>query len=127
MQPAQAAEAPHLMTACMLSRRRRMKRELIVVLVVLAAAASGCHGKADPAPPPATPTVVVTPVLQQDVPVYGEWIGTTAGNDNAEIRPKVDGYLLRRDYAEGGPVRKGQLLFEIDPRQVRAQLEQAQA
>jgi len=87
-----------------------------------------CHGRSgDPAPPPPTPTVVVTPVLQRDVPVYGEWIGTTAGNDNAEIRPRVDGYLLRRAYAEGALVAKGQLLFEIDPRQVQAQLAQAQA
>jgi membrane fusion protein (multidrug efflux system) len=69
----------------------------------------------------------VTPVVQKDVPIYGEWIGTTAGNDNAEIRPKIDGYLLRRSYAEGSLVQKGQLLFEIDPRQPQAQLEQAQA
>ncbi len=104
-----------------------MKREMVVGLGVLAAAVIGCHGKSAPAPPPPPPVVVVTPVVQQDVPIYGEWIGTTAGNDNAEIRPKVDGYLLRRDYAEGALVQKGQLLFEIDPRQVQAQLEQAQA
>ncbi len=104
-----------------------MKRTLVVGLGVLAAAVVGCHGKDAPAPPPPPPVVVVTPVLQQDVPIYGEWIGTTAGNDNAEIRPKVDGYLLRRDYQEGAVVSQGQLLFEIDPRQVQAQLAQAQA
>jgi len=70
---------------------------------------------------------VVTPVVQRDVPVYQEWIGTTAGDVNAEIRPNITGYLLRRDYPEGGFVRQGQLLFEIDPRQFQAQLEQAQA
>lgn len=104
-----------------------MKRfHLIGVALLAAAAAAGCQGKKD-APPPPPPAVVVTPVVQRDVPVYGEWIGTTAGNDNAEIRPKVDGYLLRRDYAEGSVVEKGQLLFEIDPRQVQAQLAQARA
>jgi RND family efflux transporter MFP subunit len=106
-----------------------MKRSLFVgvgLAILLGAAAVGCQGKKDPPPPP-PPAVVVTPVVQRDVPVYGEWIGTTAGNDNAEIRPKVDGYLLRRDYAEGSVVEKGQLLFEIDPRQVQAQLAQARA
>jgi membrane fusion protein (multidrug efflux system) len=68
----------------------------------------------------------VTPVVQRDVPVYQEWIGTTAGNVNAEIRPKVDGYLLRRVYPEGSFVRQGQLMFEIDARQVQAALQQAE-
>jgi len=106
-----------------------MKRSLFAgvgLVVLLGAAAAGCQGKKDPPPSP-PPAVVVTPVVERDVPVYGEWIGTTAGNENAEIRPKVDGYLLRRDYAEGSMVEKGQLLFEIDPRQVQAQLAQAQA
>jgi membrane fusion protein (multidrug efflux system) len=66
-------------------------------------------------------------VQQQDVPVYGEWIGTTAGDINAAIRPQITGYLLRRVYAEGSFVHRGQLMFEIDPRQLQAQLQQAQA
>ncbi len=103
-----------------------MKRSMLVGVGLLAVAVAGCQGKKE-TPPPPPPAVVVTPVVQRDVPVFGEWIGTTAGNDNAEIRPKVDGYLLRRDYAEGSMVEKGQLLFEIDPRQVQAQLAQAQA
>jgi len=106
-----------------------MKRSLFAgvgLVVLLGAVAAGCQGKKDPPPSP-PPAVVVIPVVERDVPVYGEWIGTTAGNDNAEIRPEVDGYLLRRDYAEGSMVEKGQLLFEIDPRQVQAQLAQAQA
>ena len=65
-------------------------------------------------------------VVQRDVPVSQEWIGTTAGNINAEIRPQVDGYLLRRVYAEGSFVHQGDLMFEIDSRQVQAQLQQAQ-
>ncbi len=104
-----------------------MKRELVLGLWVLCAAAgaAGCAKKAAPPPPP--PMVVVAPVIQQDVPVYGEWIGTTAGDINAQIRPQITGYLLRRIYDEGSFVRPGQSLFEIDPRQIRAQLQQAEA
>lgn len=108
-----------------------MKRELVLgagVAFVVAAASLGCHGKsAPPPPPPAPPAVIVTPVVQKDVPVVKEWIGTTEGNVNAEIRPKVDGYLLRRVYAEGSLVHQGDLLFTIDPRQTQAQVEQVQA
>src|SRR4051812_49728245 len=77
-------------------------------------AVAGCNGKPAAPPPQGPPAVVVTQVVQRDVPVYQEWIGTTAGNVNAEIRPKVDGYLLRRGYSPGGFVRPGGLLFEID-------------
>lgn len=113
-----------------------MKRELasglglglsvLVVLCGLCGAAAGCH-KSQAEKPPPPPAVVVAPVVQRDVPVYGEWIGTTAGDVNAEIRPKVEGYLLRRVYAEGSLVRQGALLFVIDPRQFQAQLAQAEA
>ena len=107
-----------------------MKRHLYLGGGALACtlAAFGCQAKsAAPPPPPSVPEVIVAPVVQQDLPVYKEWIGTTQGNVNAEIRPKVDGYLLRRVYNEGGFVRQGDLLFEIDPRQLQAQVEQAQA
>jgi len=105
-----------------------MKRELVLGLSVLCAAAgaAGC-GKKAPPPPAPPPVVVVAPVIQQDVPVYGEWIGTTAGDINAQIRPQITGYLLRRVYDEGSFVRQGQPLFEIDPRQIQAQLQQAEA
>ncbi|MFY9822831.1 MAG: efflux RND transporter periplasmic adaptor subunit [Thermoanaerobaculia bacterium] len=106
-----------------------MKRFLVFGMAA-GLALAGCGGrgeKKDAAAPPPPVTVVITPAVQRDVPVSKEWIGTTDGNVNAEIRPKVDGYLLRRDYAEGSFVRQGQLLFEIDPRQSQAQLQQAQA
>jgi RND family efflux transporter MFP subunit len=106
-----------------------MKRELVLGLsfacAAVTAGAAGCARKSAPPPPP--PAVVVTQVIQRDVPVYGEWIGTTAGDINAAIRPQVTGYLLRRVYSEGSQVRQGELLFEIDPRQIRAQLQQAEA
>lgn len=104
-----------------------MNRSLIALLPLLTLAAAACSESeaAKPAPPP--PGVVVAAVVQQDEPVRREWIGTTQGDVNAEIRPKVDGYLLRRVYTEGSYVRAGQLLFEIDARQAQAQLQQAQA
>jgi membrane fusion protein (multidrug efflux system) len=99
-----------------------------LLLALIAIVLAGCQAKSSAAPPPPPPpAVIVAPVVQKDVPVYKEWIGTTEGNVNAEIRPKVDGYLLRRVYAEGSLVHQGDLLFEIDPRQLQAQLEQVQA
>ena len=71
------------------------------------------------------PTVQVCDVIQQDVPVYSEWIGTTDGMVNAVIRAQVQGYLIKQNYREGEFVRKGQILFEIDPRTFQAALGQA--
>ena len=68
----------------------------------------------------------VAPVEQKDVPIYREWIGTLDGMVNAAIKAQVTGYLLTQNYAEGSFVRKGQLLFEIDPRPFQAALDQAQ-
>jgi len=64
-------------------------------------------------------------VEQRDVPIYREWIGTLDGMVNAEIKAEVSGYLLSQNYAEGSFVKKGQLLFEIDPRPFDAALAQA--
>lgn len=74
---------------------------------------------------PPTPVVEVAPVELKDVPVYGEWIGTLTGQVNADVKAQVTGYLLTRNYKEGSFVRKGQILFEIDPRPFQAALDQA--
>jgi membrane fusion protein, multidrug efflux system len=101
-------------------------RTRIPVLCVLPLALVACRGDAPKgAPPP--PKVVVAPVLQRDEPLFQQWIGTTEGDVNADIRPKVEGYLLRRVFTEGGLVKQGELLFEIDPRQFEAELRQAEA
>jgi RND family efflux transporter MFP subunit len=69
--------------------------------------------------------IEVVQVEQRDVPIYSEWIGTTDGMVNADIKAQVTGYLLKQDYKEGAFVKKGQLLFEIDPRPLQAALDQA--
>jgi membrane fusion protein (multidrug efflux system) len=83
----------------------------------------GCSKPEQPKPPP--PEVLVVQVKQKDVPIWKEWIGTLEGLVNAQIRPQVTGYLLRQTYKEGSFVKKGQLLFEIDPRTFQAALDEA--
>jgi membrane fusion protein, multidrug efflux system len=74
----------------------------------------------------ATPEVEVVQVEQKDVPIFGEWIGTLDGFSSADVRAQVTGYLLRQDYQEGAFVKKGQLLFEIDPRHFQAAVAQTE-
>ncbi|MGO8836914.1 MAG: efflux RND transporter periplasmic adaptor subunit [Limisphaerales bacterium] len=100
------------------------KISLAVLLLPLLASFSGCK-KAGPAAGP--PTVEVVAVEQRDVPIYREWVGSLEGNVNATISAQVSGYLLRQDYTEGQPVKKGDLLFEIDDRTYQATLDQALA
>ena len=85
------------------------------------------HLRAKPAPnAPPPPVVEVAQVEQRDVPVYGEWIGTLTGQVNADIKAQVTGYLAHaRTIRKDRTSRKGQLLFEIDPRPFQAALDQA--
>ena len=76
--------------------------------------------------PPSIPEVLVAQVQTEDVPIYGEWIGTLDGLVNADVRAQVTGYLLKQGYQEGASVKQGQLLFQIDPRPFQAALDQAQ-
>src|SRR5580700_9715700 len=105
-----------------------MKKKIFAGLIgaALLSSSLGCSNsnvRASTSPPP--PKVEVAPVIQKDVPVQGEWVGTLEGYVNAQIQPQVSGYLVRQDYREGAFVRKGQLLFEIDPRPFQAVLDQA--
>jgi RND family efflux transporter MFP subunit len=97
----------------------------LIILISAALAAAGCTSTTSAAGPPRPPEVQVAPVEQRDVPVYREWIGTLDGMVNAAIRAEVTGYLLSQDHTEGSFVRKGQLLFVIDPRPFQAALDQA--
>lgn len=95
----------------------------VVLLFVVLAIFSRSNQQAKAAPRPLE--VEVARVKQEDVPLYGEWIGTTEGLVNADIKAQVTGYLLKQNYQEGSFVTKGQLLFEIDPRPFQAALDQA--
>ncbi|MGH9969740.1 MAG: efflux RND transporter periplasmic adaptor subunit [Pyrinomonadaceae bacterium] len=107
--------------------KHKLLASLIVVgtFVILGGAlfAGRSNSPAQAAPPPLA--VEVVQVEQKDVPIYSEWIGTTDGMVNADIKGQVTGYLLRQNYKEGSLVKKGELLFEIDPRPFQAALEQA--
>jgi membrane fusion protein (multidrug efflux system) len=94
-----------------------------LTLAAVAALSAGCSKKEAPPPPP--PAVEVAPVTQKDVPIFREWIGSLDGFVNAEIRPQIEGYLLKQEYREGSLVRGGETLFEIDPREFQAALDQA--
>jgi membrane fusion protein (multidrug efflux system) len=97
---------------------------LVAVVAVAVLAMRPKHGGAGG---PGAPDVEVVQVEQKDVPIYGEWIGTLDGLVNADVRAQVTGYLMRQGYQEGSFVRRGQLLFEIDPRPFQAILDQAKA
>ncbi|HTO71434.1 MAG TPA: efflux RND transporter periplasmic adaptor subunit [Myxococcota bacterium] len=96
--------------------------------MVCAAAAlwSGCERGSEKTAAP-VPSVVVAPVEQRDVTVAEEWVGTTTGNVNAQIYPKIQGYLLKQNYANGAAVKAGEVLFQIDPRQAQAAYNHAKA
>src|SRR5580693_6157626 len=95
---------------------------LLPALVVLAALLLniGCSAAATAPGGYPPPIVEVIPVEQKDMPTYREWIGTLDGYVNAPIKAQVNGYLLRQNYVEGSFVKKGQLIFEIDPRPFQA-------
>src|SRR6202048_4088992 len=97
---------------------------LFIPFAVLTLAMTGC-GRNQAAAPPPPPEVRVAPVVQQDVPVYSEWVATLDGYVNAQVRPQVSGYIIKQNYTEGSVVRKGQVLFEIDPRPFKAALDRA--
>jgi len=99
---------------------------LATVGIFLVVALVGCAKKEPPARP-APPDVEVAGVIEKDVPVYGEWVAQLNGPVNADITPKVQGYLLQQNYQNGFFVKKGQLLFTLDPRQFEAAVDQAKA
>jgi membrane fusion protein (multidrug efflux system) len=86
---------------------------------------AGCEPK--PAPPAPPPDVAVAEVVRRDQPITEEWIGTTDGFVNAQIRAQVSGYLRRQVYSDGAEVKKGDLLFEIDPRPFQAAYDELKA
>ena len=108
-------------------RYLRIKGIGSLALLVLSLSGGFIACKKEKPPPPAPPEVLVVTVKPRDTPVFKEWIGTLDGLVNAQIRAQVTGYLQTQDYKEGTQVKKGSLLFEIDPRPVEAALEQAKS
>jgi membrane fusion protein, multidrug efflux system len=107
--------------------RRRDAIHLASWLLALAALVSiGCEKKATTAAPK-PPDVQVVEVEQRDVPVIKEWVATLQGLVNADVRSQVSGYLIKQNYANGSVVRKGESLFQVDPRPYQATLDQAKA
>lgn len=100
---------------------------MAMIALTVALVASGCRQGKQASAPRQDTIVEVVAVIQKDVPIYGEWVGALDGSINAVIRPQVTGYLIRQGYREGDKVRKGQVLFEIDPRNFQAALKQAKA
>jgi membrane fusion protein, multidrug efflux system len=96
-----------------------------LLLAAVALNTTGCARTTTAAGPAEAPDVEVATVEQKDIPMEREWIGTLDGMVNAAIKAQVTGYLLTQNYTEGSFVRKGQLLFEIDPRPLQAAADQA--
>jgi len=107
-------------------RRNRCRLAVAALSLGTLLLAMGCEKKEE-APKPGPPEVGVVEPLQQNVPVYDDYVAQLNGPVNAEITPKVQGYLLRQVYQNGYYVKQGQLLFELDPRQYQAALDQAKA
>jgi membrane fusion protein (multidrug efflux system) len=121
----EAAAAKSYKSAVLSLRYLRLK-SAIAALFILTLLLTACEKKEEAAKP-GPPEVGVVQPLQQDVPIFVEWVAQLQGPVNAEITPKVQGYLLRQDYQNGYFVKKGQLLFELDPRQYQAAVDQAKA
>jgi membrane fusion protein (multidrug efflux system) len=114
------------MTTNHAQHRATTRAALLIVALAIVLPLFGCSSsKAAPAPPPAV--VEVATVVQQDTPIYSEWVAILDGYVNAQIQPHVSGYIVRQNYKEGSMVRKGEILFEIDPRPFKAALDQAKA
>jgi membrane fusion protein (multidrug efflux system) len=106
------------------TKQNAAKYSSILMLLLLGFSSSCSRKAAEVGPPP--PEVVVAAVMTQDVPVEREGVATLEGFITATINAQVQGYLTSRDYREGGVVKKGDLLFQIDPRPYEAALAQAQ-
>jgi len=104
-----------------------VQRVVIPMLLLSAIGLAGCQEEKKTTAPPPPPEVRVAEVIRRDVPVYQEWVATLDGLVNATILAQVQGYLVRQRYKEGDFVKKGTLLFEIDPRPFQAALDEARA
>ena len=103
-----------------------VRKSLIILSSLLTVSSFAC-GKKEAHREAEVPDVEVADVLEEDVPLHQDWVAQLNGPVNADISPRVQGYLLSQDYVNGSLVRKGKLLFKIDPRPFQAALDQAKA
>src|SRR6187397_2453857 len=101
------------------------RRSMLATAAMAAALATACEKPAAVAPP--APEVYVAPVVQQDVPVYLDLVGQTQGYQEIDIRARVEGFLDSVNFREGSFVRRGDLLYQIDPKPLQTTLAQANA
>lgn len=102
-------------------------RRSFLLSLVLGTIVTGCGDASRAAAPPPPPPVVVEPVVEQDIPISAEWVGTLVGYINAQIRPRVSGHLVSQNYKEGAVVKPGDLLFQVDARPFQTAVDQADA
>jgi membrane fusion protein (multidrug efflux system) len=127
-------QSPVFMLKTQLANFKGAVRAGAVSILLASLTLAGCDGAKASGPPPKPPEVDVVQVMQKDVPITSEWTATLDGFVNAQIQPRVSGYLVKQNYKEGSYVHKGQVLFEIDERpfvaalnETKGQLAQAQA
>src|ERR1700719_4071352 len=104
----------------------RAARLVLFLLPVTVVFVAGCESPKAASPIP-SPEVEVASVVQKDVPIFSEWVATLDGYVNSQIQAQVTGYVIQQTYKEGSFVRKGDTLFQIDPRPFQAVLDQADA
>src|SRR5713101_638689 len=102
----------------------RVDTLLGLLVIAIAALSAGCRDSSTASASPPPPAVQVEAVVEKDVPIYGEWVGTTVGYVTAQISARVSGYLVSQSYKEGTRVKAGDLLFEIDSRPYQIAAEQ---
>jgi membrane fusion protein, multidrug efflux system len=103
----------------------KANQNIILIAALVLSAFAACK-KPEP-PPPAPPAVTVAPVTQKDTPIYIELVGSTLGSEDVEIRSRVGGYLVSMNFTEGTFVRRGDVLYKIDPQPFEASLAEARA
>src|SRR5499425_2454049 len=107
--------------------RERGSRSAGVLLAVMVAATAACSDSSRATAPAPTLTVKAEPVIERDVPIAFEYVGSLVGYINAQIRARVSGHLVSQDYKEGSLVKSGDLLFQVDPRPFQTAADQADA
>jgi membrane fusion protein (multidrug efflux system) len=124
-----AEEASNEPEAMMTLARAPLTAHALLVGLVIAATmgGGGCGDTSRAAGPAPVPVVKVETVVEKDVPISAEWVGTLVGYINAQIRARVSGHLVSQNYKEGSLVKSGDVLFQVDPRPFEAAVEQSEA